>query len=272
VRVATKPRSSRVAALILTIVLAAVLAQAPSAGATTEQASLHASFTPDRLGAPTTIAFGFALATQAGLAPPPLSSVDLHMPAGMNYTQTTLGLAICNPAVLQAHGLSACPPNSRLGSGSASVEVPFGVGSGHELPEIDALMGPPHEGNMVVLFYANGQTPVYAQLVFQGEVLPQSGAFGSQLSTLVPAIPSVPNGPDVSIVNVNATIGPQGVTYYRKAHGRTIAFHPRGIAVPERCPKGGFPFEAQFVFQEGATAAASSTVPCPPPVRHRRRP
>jgi hypothetical protein len=236
----------------------------------TEQASLHASFTPDRLGVSTTVAFSVHLQTAEGLAPPPLTSLVLHMPAGMNYTLTTLGLSICQPAVLQAQGLKGCPPNSRLGSGSALVEVPFGTGAGHEIPEIQAVAGPSHNGNLVVLFYANGQTPVFAQLVFTGEVLPDTGAFGSQLDTAVPLIPSVPNGPDVSIVNMGATIGPAGLTYYRHVHGKLRPFRPTGIGVPEHCPRGGFPFSGAFTFQDGSTASASTTVPCPPRVKRHR--
>jgi hypothetical protein len=242
---------------------------APAADAVTEQATLHASFSPDRLAASTTIGFGFTVSTTEGLAPPPLTGINLHMPSGMNFTKTTLGLAICNPTTLQEHGVSGCPVNSRLGFGSASVEVPFGTGSGHELPEIQALMGPPNHGNMVVLFYANGQTPVFAQLVFKGEVLPATGIFGSQLTTSVPPIPSVPNGPDVSIVSVQATIGPSHLTYYKHVHGRRVAFHPVGISVPERCPKGGFPFSAEFAFQDGSHATAATTVACPPASRRR---
>jgi hypothetical protein len=136
---------------------------------------------------------------------------------------------------------------------------------------VQAVVGPPNHGNMVVLFYADGQTPVFAQLVFQGEVLPDSGIFGSQLATTVPLIPSVPNGPDVSVVSVNATIGPSGLTYYKHVHGKLKSFHPLGIGVPERCPRGGFPFSALFVFQDGSQASASTTVPCPPPVRRRHK-
>ena len=263
-------------ALIAAAVL--LLACASSLGAGTavaagvsEQASLHASFSPDRLGVSTTIGFGFHVQTVTGLAPLPMTSVSLHMPAGMNYTLTTLGLAICHPAVLQAKGVAGCPPNSRLGSGNAFVEVPFGTGSGQEIPEIQAVSGPPTAGgNMVVLFYANGQSPVAAQLVFEGEVLPDSGAFGSQLATTVPLIPSVPDGPDVSIVNVNATIGPSGLTYYKHVHGHLQPFHPLGIGVPEHCPRSGFPFSASFTFQDGSQASAATTVPCPPPVRRNR--
>ena len=266
----------RQAAALTLVAALATCAGFPSASAVaapaSERASLHASFTPNRLGASTTISFGFHVETTEGTAPPPLTSVKLDMPAGMNYTLTTLGLSICQPAVLQSKGATGCPPNSRLGSGSALVEVPFGTGSGHEIPEIQAVSGPPSPGgDMVVLFYANGQTPVFAQLVFQGEVLPDSGPFGSQLATTVPLIPSVPGGPDVSVVSVNATIGPSGLTYYKHVHGKLKPFHPLGIGVPERCPRGGFPFSASFFFQDGSQASTSTTVPCPPPVRHRRK-
>ena len=256
-------------ALLTATVLVLICALAPTAArATSERASLHASFSPNRLGAPTTISFGFTLATSEGAAPPPLTGLDLRMPAGMNYTRTTLGLAICRPAALILKGLGGCSPNSRLGYGSALVEVPLGVGSGHEIPEIEALAGPSPNGNLVVLFYANGVFPVSAQLTFAGEVLPDSGRFGSQLATTVPPVTSVPGGPDVSIVSVQTTIGPSHLTYYRRVHGRRVPFHPRGVAVPERCPGGGFPFAAEFTFQDQSRTSAETTVPCPP-ARHR---
>lgn len=238
---------------------------APAAAwAGSEQATLHASFAPNRLGAPTTIGFSFHLATAAGVAPPPLTGIDLRMPAGLNYTTTTLGLAICQPAALAANGLAGCPANSRLGYGSAYVEVPFGTGAGHEIPELQAVAAPSPSGNLAVLFYASGLYPVDAQLAFGGEVLPDGGAFGSQLAVAVPLVTSVPGGPDVSIVSAQTTIGPSHLTYYRRAHGRLAPFHPRGVAIPERCPRGGFPFAADFRFQDGSAAAAGTTVPCPP--------
>ena len=52
--------------------------------------------------------------------------------------------------------------------------------------------------------------------------------------------------------------------YYTHAHGTTVAFHPQGVSVPLRCPRGGFPFSASFTFLDGTSAEAKSTVPCPP--------
>jgi hypothetical protein len=243
---------------------------AAGAGAAVEQATLHASFSPDRSGAPTTITFGFHLGTAEGTAPPPLTGIDLRMPAGINYTTTTLGLAICKPAVLVAQGIGGCPPNSRLGYGSALVEVPFGTGAGQEIPEVQAVAGPSPNGNLVVLFYANGLYPIDAQLAFTGEVLPDTGRFGSQLNTIVPLVTSVPGGPDVSVVSVTSTIGPSHLTYYKHVRGRRVAFRPRGVSVPEHCPHGGFPFDAQFNFVDGSQTTAQTTVPCPPPIHHHR--
>ena len=267
-------RSSRPAilaapTLTLACALAVACALAPaSALAGSEDATLNASFSPDRLGAPTTITFGFHLATSEGTAPPPLTSLDLKLPAGVNYTTTTLGLAVCQPAALLARGLAGCPPNSRLGFGSAYVEVPFGTGAGQEVPEIQAVAGPSPNGNLTVLFYANGLDPVSAQLTFSGEVLPASGRFGSQLAVNVPLVTSVPGGPDVSIVSVTTTIGPSHLTYYKRVHGHLVAFHPQGVSVPERCPRGGFPFAAEFDFQDGSSTSAATTVPCTA-ARHR---
>ena len=91
-------------------------------------------------------------------APPPLTEHGLQSPSGMELHADDARPST-PPAVLAAQGPKGCPPNSRLGSGNALVEVPFGTGSGHEIPEVQAVVGPPQEGNMVVLFYANGQTP-----------------------------------------------------------------------------------------------------------------
>ena len=250
-------------ATILALLALATPASAPAA----QTATLHASFSPNRLGASTTIGFSFQLADTDGNIPSPLTGVSLRLPPGINYLSTTLGLAICEPEVLQARGVAGCPPNSLLGSGSALVEVPFGVGAGKEIPDIQAVMGPPANENIVVLFYANGQSPVLAQLVLQAQLIAGTNTMPGRLDTQVPLIASVPGGPPVSILSVKATIGPAGLTYYETRHGHRVAFHPKGVSVPEHCPRGGFAFSARFMFTDGTSADARNTVPCPR--RHR---
>lgn len=236
-----------------------------------ERVALHTSFSPDRLGASTTIGFGFQISSTEGGLPSPLTHVDLRMPEGMNYITSTLGIASCRPEALIVKGLKGCSPNSRLGYGSAFVEVPFGTGAGREIPNIQALMGPPHNGNVVVLFYADGRAPVFAQLVFQGELVAASESFGESLDTTIPLIPSVTNGPPVSILRVESTIGPSHLVYEKRVHGRVVHYRPKGVAVPDRCPRGGFPFEGDFTFLDGSKVTAKSTVPCPPPTRRRHK-
>ena len=71
---------SRTAVLAaLAVALLCVLVPS-SALAVAEKATLNASFSPDRLGTPTTITFGFHVATAEGTAPPPLTGLDLRCP------------------------------------------------------------------------------------------------------------------------------------------------------------------------------------------------
>jgi hypothetical protein len=254
---------------LLTVVVLVACACVPAAvvASPAETVKLDTSFTPDRLGASTTIGFGFQIDGPDGGASPPLTRVDLKLPAGIDYVTTTLGLAVCLPAVLEVQGPSGCSPNSRIGFGSALVEVPFGGGSGVETPSIEAFMGPSKNGNIVVVFYANGRTPVAADVVFEGELVPGFGSSSGSLNNGVPLIAGVPEGPDVSIRSVQTTIGPGGLRYFKHVHGRTVSFAPTGVSVPSTCPRGGFPFAADFGFADGSTATATSTVPCPPPRR-----
>jgi hypothetical protein len=255
-----RPMKRRAPALMLVLLACACL---PAAAAASETVTLQTSFTPDRLGASTTIGFGFQIAGQGGEVPPPLTHVDLKLPAGIDYLTTTLGLAICQPAVLAQQGPGGCSPNSRIGGGSASVDVPFGAGAGGETPSIEAFMGPPHNGNIDVVFYAVGVTPVLAQVIFEGELIPAFGTSSGSLDNAIPLIAGVPEGPDVSILGVHTTIGPGNLRYYTHVHGKVVSFAPKGVSVPSTCPRGGFPFAADFTFADSTTATAESTAPCP---------
>ena len=255
---------ARIAPALLAVL--AIGACVPAPAAASETVKLEASFTPDRLGASTTIGFGFQISGPGGQAPSPLTRVDLRLPPGVDYLTSSLGLAVCKPAALVAEGPEGCSPNSRIGSGSALVEVPLGSGGGEETPSIQAFMGPPaSNGDPVVVFYADGRSPVNAEVVFEGELIPGFGPLSSgSLDNAVPLVPGVPEGPDVTIRSVHTTIGPAGLLYSRRVHGRTVRFHPRGVDVPEHCPRGGFRFAAQFSFADGSTASATSSVACPP--------
>jgi hypothetical protein len=114
-----------------------------------------------------------------------------------------------------------------------------------------------------MLFYAEGQSPVAAQLIFTSQVLEAGAPYGGSLDTTIPPIPGLPDGPNVTVTRMRVTIGSQGVTYYTRARGRTIPYHPDGLRLPRACPHGGFPFAAAFAFANGTRASASASVACP---------
>jgi hypothetical protein len=224
---------------------------------------LGAALIPERLGRGTTIKFAFTIAVPAGEAPVPARSIDLLYPANLGIATSGLGLSTCRAAVLEAQGPPGCPSNSVMGYGSGVVEVPFGPELLHERTRMTTFMAPLQNGHLSLLFYANGESPVSAQLVFPGLVLPAPSPFGGELSAQLPLVPTVPEAPDAALVQLATTIGPNHITYYEYIKGRSIPYHPRGILLPRTCPRGGFRFAAEFDFQNGTHAGAHATVACP---------
>jgi hypothetical protein len=242
----------------------ALCACAPAPAGALQRVRLTAGFSPDRLDTPATISFAFTITAPGEPVPSPLTSLTLHLPAGIGLARTTLGLSVCEPAPLVDNGADGCPENARIGYGSALAEVPYGPVVIHERVHVTTFRGVPEGGNLTVLFFAEGWSPVYAQLAFPATVAEETtGAFGGRLDAVVPVIPSVPYGPDVAVAHFQSTIGPSHILYHRRSHGHTIAFRPRGVTVPAHCPRGGFPFAAAFSFQDGTHTIATARVPCP---------
>jgi len=109
--------------------------------------------------------------------------------------------------------------------------------------------------------HAAGRLPIATQLVFAGVIVP--GPAGAQIEASIPLIPTLPNTPDAAIVEMTASLGTLGRSYYRTVAGRRVRFDPKGATLPARCPVGGFPFSATFGFNDGSSAGAPSSVGCP---------
>jgi hypothetical protein len=244
-----------VAALALsTLLLAASMTGAAYASQTVR---LSAKFTPEKLGAPTAISLGVDIAGVGETLPSALTGIDFHYPSGFALATSTLGLTACDEAKLEAEGPRACPANSRMGGGSATVEFPLGPEIRAEPAQIAIFAGPPSEGHVHMLIFAMGEAPVYGQIVMSAVLL------SGELHFTVPLVASLPASPDVAVVRLRVTIGGK-LTYYERTAGRTIAFRPHGISLPQRCPRGGFRFAASFSFLDGSQVPASTLVPCPP--------
>jgi hypothetical protein len=231
--------------------------------ASTPTASLSASFEPERLGGRTTLRFGFQIAGPGGQVPPALTAVSLSYPESLGIAFSRLGLVTCTTTQLEASGVAGCQEDSIMGFGEATAEISLGSDVVGEPVPLTILRAPDEEGHIALLFDAVGSTPLNTSAIFPGALLPASPPFGGQVSINVPLIPSVPGAPDVSIVRLHATLGPSGVIYFKPLEGRTIVYQPPGILLPDTCPKGGFPFAAQFSFVGGAHASARTTEACP---------
>ncbi len=234
--------------------------------AAAENASLHVKLVPERLGAATTIVFGVRIAGgpgPSGEVPAPLIELDLAYPAGFGLGTSGLGTENCQQATLQALGPKACPPDSRMGEGSALVEVPFGSEPIEERAHVEMFMAPVQNEQLRMVFYASGQSPVIAQLAFPAVLAPAPAPSGGALDTELPLVPTFPRSPDVSVLRFGSTLGPLGLTYYEQIHGRTVAYRPRGVVLPKRCPANGFPFTARLGFADGTKVTATAKVPCP---------
>ena len=224
---------------------------------------LTASFSPDRLGAGTTIKVGFRVAYPSGEAPLPATELQFFLPRGLGIATSELGLQNCLPAQLEQGGRAACPPNSLMGHGSAVTAVPFGSRFVTERTSVTLFSAPVENGNPQLLFVVTGEYPVIAEVIFGALVLPAGPRFGGVIDTKLPLVPSVPEGPDVALLGLQTTIGPAGITYRENVGGRIVSFRPRGILLPKSCPRGGFPFAVHLSFSDGSGAGSNAAVPCP---------
>jgi hypothetical protein len=224
-------------------------------------ASLAASFAPKRLGEPTTVTFALNIDPPPQAAPPSLSQIDFSYPGNLGFATSGLGLAACDPGKLQAEGGQACPANSRMGGGSATVELAFGAASTEEHVVLELFAAPSPDGFVHLAILAHGKEPVEARIVITGVLL------AGHLQISVPVIPELPGAADVGIKEIRASLGGQ-LTYYEQVHGHAVAYRPKGIGLPDSCPRGGWRLGARLAFQNGEHSQAGTTVACP---RRRRR-
>ncbi len=243
----------------------------PIASGASERIGIHAGFVPYRLGASTTIAFGFQIESPKHTVPQPLIGIDLALPQGLSTGPTKLGIQSCSESTIFDDGIFGCPPDSLVGRGTAIATVPIGPEVIHEQVRIALASTASRSGHLEILYGAEGLSPVFAVLTFRGEVLEGKPPYGEEISTFIPPIETLPEAPYASVIAMRSTIGPQHLTYYKRVHGRRVAYRPRGVQLPRRCPRKGFRFAATFTFLDEATKTLHATVPCPGSVGPRAR-
>jgi len=229
--------------------------------------SLHAAFSPERLGRTATVSMDVRIdpgGERAGeIVPPPLTAVSLRYPSGLDVTLSGLGVDTCSIATLELAGVKACPADSWMGEGQAVAELPIHHQPFSEEAQVAIFRGPEEDNHLTMLFYVYGETAVSADLILTGRLLAADGPFGGRLQIAVPLVQSLPEAPDLAVGELKFVLGPPGYTYYERVRGELIPYAPQRIRLPERCPRGGFPFAIDLNFLGGQRASAKTAVPCP---------
>ncbi len=224
--------------------------------------SIHTTFTPDKLGAPTNLSatalFG---STTPGVVPSPIRYVTAYGPAGL--TLDTTGAGTCTAAKLEAVGPSACPADSRVGFGNGVGLLELAGEVIHEPFTLDFFLGHKEGSRAVVLVYVNAVSPVSVQLVLTAREVHGPKPYGWGVTFEIPTIPTLPGASYASVEKSSLTFGDYNVAYFKTIHGKRKLVHVKGLIVPKSCPGGGFPYEASFNFEDGTNSTYKGTIPCP---------
>jgi hypothetical protein len=228
-----------------------------------EPPTIHARFTPDKLGASTnlsaTVTFGSApVAPQS-----PAVKVTAYGPAGMSVDTLGAGICTATPVMLQEAGPTICPASSRIGFGNGVGLFELGkeILPGHFTLEF--FLAPSQQGHLVMLVYVNSVSPASDQIVLVAREVRGPKPYGVGITFDVPTIASLPGAGLGWEEHVSVSLGSAHVAYYKTVHGKRKLIHVRGIVLPGTCPHGGFPIEAQLGFADGTMTTATSVVSCP---------
>jgi hypothetical protein len=247
---------------------------AASAGpaATAKPVRLTAALAPGaRLGGASPLRIGLHVDPRAKQSP--VDGIQLRYPGSLGITTSGLGIAACrhtqaqfdNVVVDHGIGLVGCSPNAVIATGTATGAV-HNLDTGEKLTAevgtITVLTGPLTRDRLDLVAQVTGWHPVGAKLVYAGRLTPSAPPYGGAMSITVPQIPPT-YGATVTLLDLNLTLGSSDIVYKRRAGGRTVSYRPGGIALPARCPRGGFRFAASFHFADGSTSSDSATARCP---------
>ena len=221
----------------------------------------EAGFSPNVLGAPTN-AFGSATIGSTDLpVPSPITHVDVYGPAGI--TLNLQGTRTCTREALEKVGPQACPANSKAGTGGGEGTYELAHEIINEPYTLDFFLADNQPGHVALWVFLKGSHPVSIELVFPATVVTGPPPYGLGFSVEVPLIKVLPEASDASARTAFVRLGAGGTTYYRTVHGKRKLFHVKGIILPKRCPRGGWPVASTFTFEDGSTVMAKRTIPCP---------
>lgn len=226
-----------------------------------ETLTVHASFSPDKLGASTNLSLTAQFHSDTGGVPSPVTKFTLYAPPGMEID--VHGAGTCTATVLQQRGPSGCPVDSRAGFGGGVGVLELPSETVHATYTLDFFFAPKENGQLRLLIYASVLNPASVQFVVVAKQVPAPKPYGLGFSVEIPPVSTFPEAASASVESAFATFGGPDVAYYENVHGKRKLVHLRGMVVPKRCPSGGFPTEGIVSFADGSSLTVHPTIPCP---------
>ena len=241
---------------------------APATALAAEQLSASPKLA-GKLGGPGLLTVNATATNTLGGIPEPLNQLVIDIPPGITYNFAST--PVCPLAVVQAATGSAppvCPTGSQIGKGSAQIAADLGASMLSEGTTLDIYLV--SRSPVVGEVWGNGTSPIEDTLVFPGTFTAATAPFAERITVNVPPIPTVPGGPNASVVNLAFTLGEtHTVTTTRTVrHGRKTVKQKVKTTVglfdlPKKCPGGSLSYAANATFADGSNPAITGKVACP---------
>jgi hypothetical protein len=252
--------SIRIAVTALLVCGCLILAVAAWAS---EVFTVHARFTPDKLGVPTNLSATATFTSTAAGSLPPVTKVTAYAPEGTSVDVQGARTCTVTAVKLQEAGPSACPADSRIGFGSGTAKSELAGEILSAQFTLEFFLAPPENGRRAFLIYVNSDSPSSLQLGLVAREIRGPKPYGIGLTFTIPIVPSLPGAALGWVERALLTFGSPNVAYYRTVHGKRKLQHVKGILTPRSCPRGGFPVEAMVEYANATISTAKTTIPCP---------
>lgn len=251
----------RKASIGLAMVAAGAMLALPSMAAAAPTATASYQFTPNKLNSPAKVVFNTTIANPDGSVPPPVTQIVAHLPAGMVISGK--GIGSCSLATLNSKGSSACPKNSVIANVTAVAQADIGGTLINESATGGWFLGPNEPGALLSgNMFTQGTTPIAVTVIVKTVLVKDSSPYGYKVVSTIPAIPTVPGGPNASIVSVKLTSG-FIKKVKKRVHGKMRTVTESLITTPKTCPKGGFKWGEDNTYADGSTTSLTTTTKCP---------
>lgn len=204
--------------------------------------NLRVTISPSKAGTarkPKPAAIGVTISSPS---PEPATTETVSVSFGKGVTFNNKQFPTCSLKTISANkGLSKCPKGSIVGKGSARA---IGFLSGTQVPETLSVTAVNSPGDTLQL-YVNGTNPLPIAAPITGKLVKASGKYGYKLNVTLPnELREVIPGTYAPLVYFHVDV--KATTTVRKGNKTVRVPYVQTVS----CPKGGWPFEADFTFDQ----------------------